>query len=211
MKQFRVKSTGQRGHGIRTHYLIRAAITIVLCAAIISPVFIFFNSKSTQTEEEKVTDVYITKKLSEISEMSTYAYQYTNKKEISNTREIFGIKIPFTTNRVNITYKGIIKAGYNMDEIETKVNNKSKNISVKLPKAQVFDNYILHDETKIEEENNIFNPVHVDSATKYFSEITAQELDKAKSLGLLTKAENKAKSIITNLFTEFPDYKVSFV
>ena len=143
--------------------------------------------------------------------MSTYAYQYTNKKEISNTREIFGIKIPFTTNRVNITYKGIIKAGYNMDEIETKVNNKSKNISVKLPKAQVFDNYILHDETKIEEENNIFNPVHVDSATKYFSEITAQELDKAKSLGLLTKAENKAKSIITNLFTEFPDYKVSFV
>ena len=75
----------------------------------------------------------------------------------------------------------------------------------------MFDNYILHEETKSEEENNIFNPVHVDSATKYFSEITAQELDKAKSLGLLTKAENKAKSIITNLFTEFPDYKVSFV
>ena len=45
MKQFRVKSTGQRGHGILTHYLIRAAITIVLYAEfILTSIFYGYSS-----------------------------------------------------------------------------------------------------------------------------------------------------------------------
>ncbi len=190
--------------------LVKIGVTVLVCAAIVGSAFFIFNSKANEVEEEKISDTYITERLREVSELSTYAYEYTNSKEITNTREIFGIKLPFTTNRVNIIYKGVIKAGYSLDDVEAKVDNSAKTITVKLPEVEVFDNYILHDETKIEEENNLLNPVHVESATKYFSDITSKELERAKAGGLYQKAETKAKKVITNLFSEFPEYNVSF-
>lgn len=189
-------------------------ITVVTVAAIVAAsvtvMSVNFHSKATETAKVQITDIYLNEKLEEIAELTTYSFEYTNRKEITNTRELWGWEIPFTTNEVTIDYTGRIKAGYEMDDIQIKADEEHQKIYVTLPQPKVFDNYIDLDSLKIEEKNNIFNPVHVDYATAYFDGIEEEELQKAEQSGLYQHAKEQAQDIIRGIFSDLPDYEVVF-
>lgn len=192
-------------------YVMISVITVTaIIGATVAAMSFNFHTKATETAKVKITDIYISEKLEEISELTTYTFEYTNRKEITNTRELWGWEIPFTTNEVAITYNGRIKAGYEMDSIQIKADDDAQKIYVNLPQAEIFDNYIDLDSLEIEEKNNIFNPVHVDYATSYFQDIEDEELRKAEQSGLYERAEEQAKNIIRGIFSEFPEYEVIF-
>ncbi len=200
----------KRKRGAGFYVMISVISVFAIIAAAVAVVSVNFHSKATETRKIEITDVYISEKLKEISELTTYSFEYTNQKQITNTKELWGWELPFTTNEVNITYQGRIKAGYDVNEIKIKADNEAQKIYVALPEAKVFDNYIDLDNLEIEEKNNIFNPVHVDYATDYFDDIQNEELKKAEQSGLYERAEEQAKSLIRSLFSEFPEYTVVF-
>ena len=200
----------KRKRGAGFYVMISVISVFAIIAAAVVVVSVNFHSKATETRKIEITDVYISEKLKEISELTTYSFEYTNQKQITNTKELWGWELPFTTNEVNITYQGRIKAGYDVNEIKIKADNEAQKIYVALPEAKVFDNYIDLDNLEIEEKNNIFNPVHVDYATDYFDDIQNEELKKAEQSGLYERAEEQAKSLIRSLFSEFPEYTVVF-
>ena len=161
-------------------------------------------------ESLKVNDMKLEEKLSQIGELATSAFEYSGEKTIENTRQMMGVNIPGTTNRVKLEYNGVIKVGYDISEITYSVDHKDKLIMIDLPMPKVLDNYIKLDGLKCTDNNNILNPIGSEDIVGYFTEIEAEELKSAIDKGIYSQAEEKLRAIITNYMAAFPEYTVVF-
>lgn len=161
-------------------------------------------------ESLKATDVRLEEKLSQIGELATSVFEYSGEKVIENTRQMMGINIPGTTNRVELVYEGVIKVGYDISLIEYQVDEASKLLRFDLPLPQVLDNYIKLDGLQCKDANNILNPIGSDDIIGYFADIEEEELKRAVDAGIYRQAEEKLQAIITNFMAAFPEYTVVF-
>ena len=117
-----------------------------------------------------------------------------------------------TTNHVELTCTGSVKAGYNVDDINIKVDNDSKKIYVSLPDIQINSNQIYWDDSMVcNEQNNILNPIDFEQYQSLIEEIKEDGLEKAKTEGLYDTVEDNAKNVITNFLGRFNEYKVEFM
>ena len=122
------------------------------------------------------------------------------------------VPIPGTTNHVELTCCGIVKAGYKLEEIEVRIDEKNKTIYVRLPEAQINSNQILWDSSMICSENNcVLNPIDFEEYRTLIPEIKAEGLKKAKENGLFETVEKNAENLIRNFLSCFADYEVTFI
>jgi|GEM_PF-672839 len=163
------------------------------------------------SEETKVTSVTIQAKISELSELSTAKYVYTNAVKEKNAKTIFGKKVPFTDNTIIVKYDGVLRAGVNLEN--TDVDVKGTTISITLPEAEIFSNEIDHNSFQyLEKKNNVFNPFDPEDVTDFEAEQKEAMINKAKDQGLLEEAEENAKKLITEMLTSIysEEYKIEF-
>lgn len=172
----------------------------------------------TETEKMVVTKEEVELKLVKIGELSTYSGEYTVTKSADFSRYVVDkIKIPGTTNKVELECKGIVKIGYDINKIVVKVDRDesaktdSGKIYISLPEPTVNDNYIIWDDIKCSENNNIFNPIDFEQYRTLISEIEKDGLEKAKSEGVFEKADENIKAIITNFLSEFKNYEIVYM
>ena len=202
--------------------LISVIMTLVILAGIFGTGY--FVGKNTNTEEidevivEKqqndvtlpgevkrsvVTINEVKAKISEIGELSSCEGNYTATRKREQPRTIpIGDSlwdVPFTVKTVQLTCTGVVKAGYDLNEISVSVDNSLKTINIILPEVQINSNEILWDETmQCTEDNNKLNPLCIDDYRLLIPEIKAEGLKKVEEDGLFIKVENNAKNIITN-------------
>ena len=164
-------------------------------------------------ENDIITVTVIEEKLDEIAELATAVFDYSGILTKDNYREFFktDINIPFTKNEVSITYKGIIKVGYDLEDFEYKIEESSKKIYMSLPEVQVTDQYMILDELKFEQKNNVLNPISIEEINKYLVDVQKEELVRAEEEGIYKLAEEKIQGIIENYFSEFEGYEVVFM
>lgn len=125
-----------------------------------------------EVEKRIVTVEEVEVMLVDISQFSTYSGEYTTTKSAEYTRYFLdNIAVPGTTNTINLECKGIVKVGYDVEEITIEVDNDSKKIYISLPAPKVLDNYIIWDTVKCQEENNILNPIDFEQYQALISEI----------------------------------------
>ena len=99
-----------------------------------------------ETEKRIVTIDEVETKLAEIGELSTYSGRYEVTKEADYSRYFLDdIKVPGTKNTVHLECEGIVKVGYNLEDIGVNIDNDSYTICISLPKATVNDNYVIWD------------------------------------------------------------------
>lgn len=195
------------------------AISVVLAFAGIGAYKVFAN-KSTNTTpalQEEHHNITIDRKivrnsLSECEEMMTYRYDYSGEDFIEDYRTFTSkeIKIPFTKHKIDMTYKGYIKAGYNIDDIEIDVDDFFKKIYITLPLEPIYENNLPEEDVTSIDDNNHLNMIRSDEVTLRLADIKAEELEKAIELGLNDKAEENAKKVITKALAEFDGYEVIF-
>lgn len=166
-----------------------------------------------ESEQNRVTNIIIEEKMKEIAELATASFEYSGLLSESNYREFFDtdVNIPFTRNKLEITYSGVIKVGYDVEQIHAKVDEESHTIYMTLPDAEVHDNYIIHDDMVFVQSNNPLNPISVDQVNGYLMEIEEAELARAEEQGIYELAERKIMHIIEAFFAEFPDYQIVFL
>lgn len=212
---------GKHGHGRRHggggRFLRRLVLRIVLIAALILVAWLGYNyvkekmfDQQVVSHDNDVTDEIVMRKLESIGQLVTYSYEYANEHKIKDTKQIFGMNIPGTTHTIILRYKGIIKAGYEVKDIDVRVDNGAKNIRITLPDVKVTDNYIDTDSLEYTEQNNVFNPISGDEITAELDAIKAEELEEAINAGLFDKAEGNAKELIGGLLKDFSGFKVTF-
>ncbi|MDD6512257.1 DUF4230 domain-containing protein [Sharpea azabuensis] len=130
----------------------------------------------------------------DIQELATEQYEYTIADKYENTQELFGIKIPFTTESFVIKFSGTIKAGVNLEK--AKVTASGKHVTVTLPKVTTLS-HTTSKVTYLDRHANILNPSNPKSSTELVDKLKEKEEKRAIKKGLYTKAEKKLESAIT--------------
>lgn len=149
----------------------------------------------------EMSAVVLENRLTEISEFASLTYSYTNMAEFENSKDFYGIKVPFTTKSFIITYDGTIKAGVDLDKAEVDVSGKK--ITVTLPAAEILSHEIDEDSLEIFDENtSIFNPLKVSDYNTFNKEQKAEMEKEATDKGLLTEAGKKAADAIDDFISQ---------
>ena len=122
------------------------------------------------------------------------------------------IPVPGTTNHIELTCAGSVKAGYDLEDIVVKVDNDSQKIYVSLPEAKINSNQLTWDSSmECNEKNNILNPIDFEQYQTLISDIKAEGLREAEKNGLYDTVEQNAKNLITNFLGCFAGYEVVFM
>ena len=149
----------------------------------------------------EMSAVVLENRLTEISEFASLTYSYTNMAEFENSKDFYGIKVPFTTKSFIIPYDGTIKAGVDLDKAEVDVSGKK--ITVTLPAAEILSHEIDEDSLEIFDENtSIFNPLKVSDYNTFNKEQKAEMEKEATDKGLLTEAGKKAADAIDDFISQ---------
>ena len=165
-----------------------------------------------EREKSIVTVDEVRTKLVAIGELSTYSGQYTVKKGRDFFRNVLDdIRIPWTTNNVTIECEGIVKVGYDVNEIGVDIDDKSYTIYISLPEATVNDNYVIWDSVICKEDNNPFNPIDFEEYKLLIKEIEEEGLSQSEEQEIYKAAEENIKNIIVNFLSGMDDYQVKFL
>lgn len=166
-----------------------------------------------EVEKMVVTAEEVEAKILEIGELTSCEGFYTVTKGKDFTRYILdNIPVPGTTNHVELTCTGVVKAGYDLEDIVVKVDENSKTIYVSLPSPKVNSNQLMWDDSMLfNEKNNILNPIDFEQYQSLISEIKEDGLKEAEKQGLYKTVEQNAKNLITNFLGCFDGYKVVFM
>lgn len=179
--------------------------------------------KMLEDEQEKIVRIYtnvstevdlnlLETEISELAELATVEYRYTDAGRFSDGKALFGVTIPFLKKSFTAKWEGVIKAGIDLDGVECEVDEENGVLTVLLPETKILSHEILNDTIEtLDETKNIFYPISVDDVRK-FDAASKQEMEKrAKESGLLTQARANAENVITRLFYKTPSvYTIQF-
>ena len=136
--------------------------------------------------------------LRNIGELATQAGYFTNVQTISDSRELFGITMPFTQKRYVYSYDGVVKAGINFEQVNLSLDAQTRTVTVTLPHARILsitvdeNSFQVYDETK-----NIFNTLKIGDHNQAMIAMKQEITEKATANGILTNAEANAELLIT--------------
>lgn len=165
-----------------------------------------------EVEKRIVTVEEVEVVLVDISQFSTYSGEYTTTKSAEYTRYFLdNIAVPGTTNTINLECKGIVKVGYDVEEITIKVDNDSQKIYISLPAPKVLDNYVIWDTVICQEENNILNPIDFEQYQTLIAKIEEDGLALVEADGIYADAEENMMTIIRNFLSGFEDFEIIFL
>ena len=199
--------------GIKIFKNVSSIIVIVVLIALVSIGIYKIRSNNKAESNKDASEVFaesvdftvydVKHQLSPIGEVASYKDDYEGREKIEGSRKYFKT---LTKHSIDIEYKGVIKAGYEMKDIDLSVDTDRKVISVTLPEVQVLDNYIDSWNT-IEEHNNILNTIKSDEVQLYLdNNVEPRELEDSIERGLYEKAEENAKEEISKQLSYFEKF-----
>ena len=184
--------------------------TIILLI-IIAVVLILYIKFSTKKEVTLLSNT-IEEKVAKILEISTVKYNYTNVVTYKDNKKVSGLNVPFTNKSFIIKYSGYIKAGVDLNGVETQVINP-KTIKITLDKPKVFDNVIMEEDVYIyDEKDSVFNKLSFKDLYDVLIEEKESMEEEVIEKGLLNDAEKNTKELLTSLFESmgFDDIEIIF-
>lgn len=151
-------------------------------------------------ENVEISAIALQNKISAMSELAVVTYTYTELGQYESSKEFYGVKMPFTTNRFLLTYDGVIKAGIDMTEVKVDVDQGVKTVTVTLPQAEILSHEIDEDSVKIyDEKTSIFNAFTIEDYTSFYADQKKTVEKKARDKGLLTEAQTQAENAVRQL------------
>lgn len=164
----------------------------------------------TVTREHIVHEIEST--LEKISEFSTYSSKYTITDGDKFARKwIDEWNIPGATNSIQVTASGIVKVGYDFNDIKKDVDFDNKKIHISLPEIKVLENHVIWDSIKVVENNNILHPISFSQYQDIISGIEKSGLEDAINKGLLEQGEESIKELLLIFLSDFEGFEVIFL
>ena len=196
--------SGRRRMRLRTKLLLIAAAVVLVCGAMLAA-FLLGLRQGGQEETPVITSDLLGERLRSAQELVTVAYYYTNMGRFENHVDFYGWKVPLTTKSFIVSYDGVIKAGVDLGGVEVEVDETGKTVTVTLPDSGILSHEIPEDSIEVfDESDNIFNPITIEDYTGFTrDEKTAME-QRAIDNGLLTSADEQARSAVESLLRLMP-------
>lgn len=145
----------------------------------------------------------IQQEIRQLGEMATVEYFYTNAARFSDGRTLLGIRV--SERSFVLKWDGVIKAGIDIDGIGLELQEESRVLTVKLPKAKILSHDPDLDSVEVvDQKNGLFDPVTVEDQTKFNAECEKAMEKKALERGLLEQAQENAEEILGQLLEKLP-------
>lgn len=150
------------------------------------------------------------------SELVTYKYYYTSAADMEKYRELFGYKIPGTTERTVFTYDGIVSAGIDLSKLSyDTIDNEKKNIVITLPAPEIFSHeldtssFSYYDVT-----SSLFTAITPEELTDKLDELKLKEVAKLyRDEEFFRSVSENAEKVLRELLTmnsDTAEYNVTF-
>lgn len=163
----------------------------------------FGTTEESIVEEEEETvkpEDLIQASVQSLGIMETATVYYTYVSTLAESKEVFGITIPGSSNSYVITADGKVTAGVNFSEAVVTYDEETEEYTVTLPKAKVTGSVIDNDSWQyFDERSDIFKPLSKEEIGDSYIDIAHDEESKAIDRGLLRDAERMAKTIVETL------------
>lgn len=142
--------------------------------------------------------------LREIGELATQAGYFTSVQVIQDTKDFFGISLPFTEKKYVFSYDGTVKAGIDFRKISMEIVGNE--IHVRIPEAEIFgvqvdpESYTIYYEGE-----SIFNKLKIEDVNEAQKALEEEVREKAVANGILENAINNARMLITGYLSAIYD------
>ena len=150
----------------------------------------------------------------DIGELATQAAYLTIVEDIDASRELFGVKIPFTQTEIIYSYDVAVKAGLDFDQVEWEVNDEAKEIQVTMPEIRVLSSEVDLESFKLYHENwSSFRPIRTEEFNAAAQAMKVEAQNRAVENGLLDNAQENAERVIQGFIHQNFDpqeYKIVF-
>lgn len=175
----------------------KALILFIFLILLISG--IYFISNEYKKESIYKDNIKVINTLSQVLDISTVKYNYSNIVEIKKDKSISNIKIPFTEKTFIIKYNGIINGGVKPEDIEV-VSNTGDEILIEINKCQILDHYIDDENIYVYDiKNSIFNKLDIQEALDEISNCKKEYEEKIISEGFMEEIQENTKVSIENI------------
>ena len=166
------------------------------------------------SEKKVVLDAEeIESQISEISELATIEYRYTNVGVLDEKKQFsfWNQKIPFTGKCAVIVMDGTIKAGIDFSKVDVECNNVKKAVTVTIPDSTVLSNELDEDSmTVVTDEQSIFNKLTQEDHNNLRKQIKEKALDNVEKSNALSLADERAQLLIKDLIESIPNVKGNY-
>lgn len=150
----------------------------------------------------EITSDALHQEIEQIGELSSVSYYYTNMGKFEDAVKLLNIDVPFTTKSFILSYDGEIKAGIHLEEVFVEIIDQV--IMIALPEVQILSHEADMDSvTLFDEKNSIFNGLSVQDVTAFISNQQKVMEEKALNNGLLERAEENVKELLTTLLKKY--------
>ena len=122
----------ERRHPVKA--LNRVGILVLVCLAVGAICFLAGRFSGGKAEKELgISSVVLEGQMSQLSELASVSYAYTNMGQFESSNDFYGMEVPFTTRRFILAYHGVIKAGIDLSQARVTVDRQQ--VRVRLPKG----------------------------------------------------------------------------
>ena len=145
---------------IKKHIKPKTIVYIVIVLAIAGLAFGVGKEFNTESKTTKLG-------FEDIGELATQVAYCSEVNVTDESRDIYGIKIPFTQTKYVYSYDVEIKAGFDFSDITCDINENNKTVSFTMPQPKILSNEIDLDSLKVyHEAESIFNNITLDENNK---------------------------------------------
>lgn len=137
--------------------------------------------------------------ISQVLDLNTVKYTYSNIVAVKKEKSINEIKIPFTEQSFIIKYEGVINGGVKPEDI-TIVKNTGKEISIEVAECRILNHYIDDENLYIYDvKNSIFNRLDTNDILSDVSKYKKEYEEKLIKEGFMDEVKENTKASLINL------------
>lgn len=161
--------------------------------------------------EKEVTVETLQEGIHDMGILITQEYYFTDLMSFSSIKKFLKTEIvlPFTESSYMVSYDGVVTAGIDLTAAQIDKDDEQKRITVHIPKASIqtvdidLDSFELH-----EEKAGLGNHISVQDFNSSLQELETAARQKAIDRGLLEKADDNAKVVISHFVSSLVDTSV---
>lgn len=175
----------------------KALITLMFLELLI--IGTYFISNRYKKESIYKDNIKVINTLTQVLDISTVKYNYSNIVEIKKDKSISNIKIPFTEKSFIVKYNGVINGGVKPEDIEI-VSNTGDEIIIEIKTCQILDHYIDDENIYVYDvKNSIFNKLDIQEILEDISNCKKEYEEKIISEGFMEEIQKNTIVSIQNI------------
>lgn len=168
-------------------------------------------------EERPTLDSFTVRQLlTPLSQLTTLQYSYQDVELYENSRQLFGMELPFTQQQILYTYSGTVHAGVDLAALEITVDEAERTIHVQLPQPAILAHEIDEDSFAFYTvKDSLFTRVQLEQFTAQIADLKAEkERQLALDGDFYTQVLDNAQQVIAGLLGAADStraYRVAFI